>query len=170
MILLVGLVIGVGAMGAVIALAVMLSQRGSGAREGSPLIPATPATQASAAPGAIPAAWGWARLNQQGRKSVGYYYRDRTAGPSFHILFDEDAEPPTPEQLREMRYRGSVTTRLGAHESMQIPEGVPNLVAMMQRTFDSGGTSGTVVLKLMKSERDGLGLPDAPEWISAYLR
>jgi len=116
-----------------------------------------------------------ARCSSAGRPAgrsriLRYYYRDRTAGPSFHVVSDAVDAPPTPESLRDKRYRGSVTKRLGAHETMQIPEGAPGVATMLRFRFDSRGASGCVVLKLTKAERDELGLPDAPPWIDVYLR
>jgi hypothetical protein len=118
------LLLGVAVIGGVVVGAAVLSSRGTGSREGpSPNAPlGPPPTTDRAASLEVPADFGWARLNEGGEKSVGYYYRDRVAGRSFHVLFME----PTPldaAQLREKGYRGNLTKRLGAHETMQIPEG-----------------------------------------------
>lgn len=171
-IVLVALVVGFVVIGGLVVGVAMLSSRGgSGPREGVPIpaSPAAPAARTGPAP-AVPAEWGWARLNDRGEKSLGYYYRDRTAGPSFHVLSEAADPPPTPESLRDKRYRGSLTKRLAAHETMQIPESAADLATMLRGRFDSGGASGCVVLKLTKAERDALGLPDAPPWIDVYLR
>jgi hypothetical protein len=170
------LLLGVAVIGGVVVGAAVLSSRGTGSREGpSPNAPlGPPPTTDRAASLEVPADFGWARLNEGGEKSVGYYYRDRVAGRSFHVLFME----PTPldaAQLREKGYRGNLTKRLGAHETMQIPEGLPaesaaSLTQMMRSSFEAGGASGTAVLKLTRAERSALGLPDHPPWIEIYLR
>ena len=74
-----------------------------------------------------------------------------------------------------MGFRGSLTKRLGAHETMQIPEGLSPesagpLVAMLTSSFESRGAAGCAVLKLTRAERERLGLPDAPPWIEVSLR
>jgi hypothetical protein len=91
------------------------------------------------------------------------------AGPSFHIV--EVGVPPLDRaSLAARRYRGDTTVRLGAHETLTIPAGAGDLASFMRATFDRGGASGTVVLRLTDAERSELGLPDAPPWIGAYLR
>jgi hypothetical protein len=137
----------------------------SAAREGVPL----PAIVSPPAIGAIPAEWGWAHLNERGQKSVGYYYRDRAAGPSFHVLFEAAGRKPTTDELRVKGYRGDVTKRLGAHETMQIPDGAEALATMLRGRFESGGASGCIVLRMTSAERRELGLPDQPPWIGPYV-
>lgn len=156
--------------GIVVAVALLASRGASSGREGAPPVAAATPASAPAATRAVPPEWGWARLNDRGQKSLGYYYRDRMAGPSFHVVSEASEPAPTADSLRDMRYRGSLTVRLGAHETMQIPEGAADLASVLRGRFDSGGASGCVVLKLTKAERDELGLPDAPPWIDAYLR
>ncbi|MFN7699028.1 MAG: hypothetical protein ACK6CU_23300 [Deltaproteobacteria bacterium] len=158
------------AFGVTVAASVLSSRATGGSREGTAPHTAPPPAQPRLAPLAIPADFGWARLNDHGEKSVGYYYRDRTAGPSFHVLFVEDA-PLTADELRAMRYRGTLTKRLGAHETMQIPEGLPpDGEVFLREMFAEGGATGTAVLALTPAERNALQLPEHPWWIEGHLR
>lgn len=167
MLLLLGVVVGVALIGGAVAAGVMLSMRGAAA--GSREAPVPLATAAASTPTAVPPTWGWAHLNERGKKYVGYYYRDRMAGLSFHVLY-EATTPSTADALRASGYRGSLTIRLPAHESMRIPEGAVDLAGMLRESFEAGGVNGCAVLMLTASERAALGLPEAPAWIEHYLR
>lgn len=165
--MLLGLLVGIVLFGGLIAVVAKLSMgAASGAREGA----VAPVVNPSA-PLNVPPTWYWAWLHERdlGRKSFGYYYRDPQAGASFHIVAARTQLEP--EALRACGYRGSTTVRLGAHESLNIPDGAPaDLASFLQEQFETGGASGTTVLRLRADELVALGLPSAPPWIGAYLR
>ncbi|MBN2493199.1 MAG: hypothetical protein JXR96_01305 [Deltaproteobacteria bacterium] len=127
------------------------------------------------APPQLPPEWGWCRVHVRDAqlKALGYYYRDRHAGPSVNILVDLSS-PLGPELIRSRAssagYRGSSTFRLAAHETIQI-EGLPaDFAAMMRTRYEQcDGPAGAVVLKLTAAERAEYGLPDSPPWIATYL-
>jgi len=139
------------------------------------------AKPASAAPPTLPRdlpqEWGWYRMHDRNgrRTALGYYYRDRHAGPSFHILA-ELASPLAwpPEAFRDEAsaagYRGDTTFRLGAHETINI-EPIPAEFATLMRTRYERceGPATAMLLKLTAADRAQYGLPDAPPWIAHYL-
>lgn len=150
----------------VVVIGVVVSGFVRGARGTPPAAPSMPTGPARP----IPPQWHWAWLHERaiGRKSFGYYYRDPVGGPSFHIVHQGLA--PDADALATQRYRGDTTVRLGAHETLTLPEGAADLVSFMREMFDQGGASGTAVLRLTDEERRALRLPEAPPWIGVYLR
>ncbi|WP_394824994.1 hypothetical protein [Pendulispora albinea] len=122
----------------------------------------------------IPKDWGWAKMRYRDGKALGYYYRDAAAGPSFKILLDLAPARSVSEirdELASLGYRGSVTYRCGAHETMNV-EGLPSdVVAFLLDKFEHGtGRGDAIVMKLTRAECEAYGLPDRPPWIGHYLR
>lgn len=112
--------------------------------------------------------WGWLNDKKSGTRALGYLYRDPAAGFSFHVLSDL-AAAPSPAGLRAAGYRGPGTLRLGRFETVHLDDCAPEAVQIAKRRFEQGGMFGTVVMALTPHEMQGLGLPDAPPWASAYL-
>jgi hypothetical protein len=138
---------------------------------------------ASHAPGApppmnvqLPPEWGWVWVHHAAAnlKVLGYYYRDKMAGPSLKIVVDLKAVPPehVAAAANAAGYSGNATFRLGAHETINAEHLPPDFAAMMRQKYESGvGTAGpqcAVVLKLTTQERASLGLPPAPPHMEAY--
>lgn len=152
----------------------VLRARGEGAAPG-------PGGHASAAPAGnkpIPPGWGWAKvhLKSAGLKALGYYYKDRMAGPSFKILVDlasplDDAA--IRDAAREKQYRAESTFRLGAHETINVEPVPPDFAAMLRQKYESGtspaGPQCAVVLFLTTDERRALDLPERLPGIDVYL-
>jgi hypothetical protein len=123
----------------------------------------------------FPPEWGWAKLKAGGRSWFGYYYRDRTAGPSFKCIVElttpmDDAAIAA--AARAASYLGPSTYRLGAHETMGS-DGLPEEVwSFLRRDFESGEPAAphiAKVLRLSPAERTAWGLPAAPPHMEVYL-
>jgi hypothetical protein len=112
--------------------------------------------------------WGWLNDRNSGTRALGYLYRDPSAGFSFHVLSDL-AAAPSPAGLRAAGYRGPGTLRLGRFETLHLDDCAPDATQSAKRRFEQGGMFGTVVMALTPHEQQGLGLPAAPPWVSAYL-
>jgi hypothetical protein len=122
----------------------------------------------------VPQEWGWYRLHARSAKlkALGYYYRDRMAGPSFNMLFDLATPASADEVCRQAaaaRYRGSSTFRLPGHETLNV-EGLPeDFASMLRAKYEQCDGPGAVLLRLTRAERAEYGLPDSPPWIGSYL-
>jgi hypothetical protein len=122
-----------------------------------------------------PQGWYWGRLHVVGHvKAIGYYYRDKSAGPSFNILVElGDPSPPASaiaDAARAASYRGSSTFRMGAHEEVFVEGLPPGDAAFMRTMFDSPqGPVRCRVMRLTREEIEAYGLPAAPPWIQFYL-
>ena len=134
--------------------------------------PAPEAPPASRA--AVPEEWGWYRMHVRGsRKALGYYYVDRTAGPSFKIVVELDSQPTADEirkQAAAAQYRGSSTFRLPGFETVNT-EGLPeDFAALMRKKYEEcEGPGDAILLKLTQAERAEYGLPETPEWVGVYF-
>lgn len=112
--------------------------------------------------------WGWLNDRRSNTRALGYLYRDPSAGFSFHVLSDL-AAAPNPAGLRAAGYRGIRTLRLGQFETVRVEHCAPEVAQSAKRRFEQGGMFGTVVMALTPREQQGLGLPAAPPWATAYL-
>lgn len=125
----------------------------------------------------FPREWGWVKLHMRaaGVKSLGYYYRDKAAGPSVKMVVDLLTTPP--EQIaqaaRTAGYAGNSTFRLPGFESLHVDNMPEEVLAMHRESFEKGhgaaGPQTAVVLYLTENERAQLGLPIAPPHMELYL-
>jgi hypothetical protein len=123
-----------------------------------------------------PSTWYWGRLHDlhgPASKAIGYYYRDKTGGPSFHVVVDVTNGEDAAEIKRAAaacNYRGEVTMRLGAHEEIFADNVPPSDADFLRKEFDDpSGPVKTRVMRLTAEERSAFGLPDAPDWAQFYL-
>ena len=123
-----------------------------------------------------PSSWYWGRLHDvqpPAQKAIGYYYIDKSAGRSFHVVVDVTSGENAADIKRtaaERNYRGEMTIRLGAHEEVFIDSLSPDDAAYLREEFDSpDGPTKQRVMRLTEAERTAYGLPTAPDWVRYYL-
>jgi hypothetical protein len=163
----------VGAIAAVVVNTLLTSRRTRQALEEEAADAAIPGPKKT-----IPQTWGWAKVHLKagGLKALGYYYRDRSAGPSFKVLVDL-LESPTDDTIRavaaEKEYIANSTFRLGAHETLYAGAREGAMAVLTEASYEQGeGAAGpdcAVVMMLTDAEKRAYELPEAMPGIEVYL-
>lgn len=134
---------------------------------------------ASAPPAApaIPSGWGWAKVHlaAAGLKSLGYYYRDPSAGYSFKELVDLNGNPSDDEireAARAKNYIANSTFRLNAHDTMFPVAREGETREASEATYERGAGANdpgcAIVMLLTDEEKRLYDLPDAMPGIEYY--
>lgn len=114
----------------------------------------------------------WAKLHipAAGLRKLGYYYVDRTGGPSFRAICElTEASPTKVATLAQDGLTSSQIVRLGGHETLRShPSTTPEMLRFNADDFERGGAMGTIVWELGAKEREELGLPLEPPWAAIF--
>ena len=119
----------------------------------------------------VPEGWFWAKLNEPsvGLRRIGYYYRDPTAGYSFHMLGELDATRESLEAAHKGSFRGEGTFRLSGHETLRVHDGFTSAEDLKTLNAEFAAARSAMVLQMSAQEREALGLPEVPPWALNYL-
>lgn len=119
----------------------------------------------------VPEGWFWAKLNEPsvGLRRIGYYYRDPTAGYSFHMLGELDATRESLEAAHKGSFRGEGTFRLSGHETLRVHDGFTTADDLKTLNAEFAAAKSPMVLQMSAQEREALGLPEVPPWALTYL-